>query len=179
MKNIKNSKSNNCKTVIFIMNVVLTVVFIMCFIGCGAREPEAEPVTTEPFVEYEGLILKLSDSKETFASLGEPVEYNIDNSCLYNEYQCEYVYDDVVINTYPFQNSEYIYSITINSDKAHIDTGINVGDNAEKISEVHESSRLRITKYYYEYNAGDYGISYYVENNVITSIELYTNEDSQ
>lgn len=170
-----------------LLTVVLMTVFCLGLAGCGNNAQDAgnDKNTESGSVDLkkdqiliEGMVVALDDSVDVIKDkLGEPLEYSESKSCMYDGYDKVYTYADVEIITYPKDGGEYINSITILSDKVESGCGIVIGDASEVITTNYKEEEMVITKSCYMYETDDFGMAFYVDNDVVTEIEIYTIEE--
>ena len=162
-----------------VLAAVLMMVLSLGLIGCGNNAADADNDTNKEALKnnqarIEGVVLTLDDSMDAVKdALGEPVDYSESKSCMYEGYDKVYTYADVKIITYPKDGGEYINSITILSDKAESGCGVAIGDTSEAITNHYDEEEMVITKSCYMYEKDALGVAFYLDNDVVTEIELY------
>ncbi len=164
-----------------ILAIVLMATFCVGLVGCGdssADNSEQKESLKQNQVRMENLVIALDDSMDAVKeALGEPLEYSESKSCMYDGFDKTYTYADVVFITYPKDGGEYINSITVLSNKVETGCGVLVGDSTDAITSKYNEDEMVITKSCYMYETEDLGVAFYVENDVVTEIEIYTIEN--
>jgi hypothetical protein len=151
----------------------LIVLILLAFAsGCAAKS-DSNSLETKS-VEYKGDIIELNkDMKTVINKIGKDYKMTESKSCMYNGYDREYEYKDLLITTYPKGEKDYISSIIIKNKNIDNFWGISIGESLKSaLSKVESKPKVK-TDNLVSFEWKDYGLSLYVNNNEIEEIEIW------
>ncbi len=116
-------------------------------VGCGndgntenpgnnnSQQGSNDPVKADGFVfVYKGTeIVPNAKMEPITTALGEPTKYFESDSCAFQGKDKVYTYGSVVINTYPENNVDYVYTIELKDDTVQTKEGIYIGATVEEV----------------------------------------------
>lgn len=156
--------------------VLLIILGMSTLVSCSGGEGKAQGSNEqkEREVKVNNEIISLNeDIEEVVGKIGESKEYTESKSCLYEGFDRKYTYDDVVINTYPKDDKNYVSTIDVLSKDVILSKNVKVGDGINDVVEAFGEDYAEKEETYCTYEYGDYGIAFYFEDGLIDVIELY------
>lgn len=107
--------------------------------------------------------------------LGEAKSVDSQLSCHGEGEDKTYTYEGFTINTYPLDGEEHILEINITEKGIPTDKGVEVGDSADKVTELYGTGYKEVGLYY-AYDAGDKkSLQFLIEDGKVTEIDYYYN----
>ncbi len=154
-------------------------------VGCGNGEPadtnkESQKNEGTAGVEANGFAFAYKgtdiipnakmDAIET--ALGEPTNYFESDSCAFQGKDKVYTYGSVVINTYPENGVDYVYTIQLKDDTVQTKEGIYIGATVEDVKAKY-GNPAKDTGIALVYEKGTSTLNFSYENGVVTQIVYY------
>ncbi|MCF0229396.1 MAG: hypothetical protein HUJ76_06855 [Parasporobacterium sp.] len=100
-----------------------------------AAEAQAAPAGKFS-VSYKGAVINMKDdAAPILAALGEPKSYTEEKSCAFDGLDKNYVYNSIILTTYPDGDKDRINSAVLMDDTVSTTDGICIGDSKEKVEE--------------------------------------------
>ena len=156
------------------------------FVGCGndgntdnpgnnsQQEGNNEGIKADGFAfAYKGTdIIPNAKMEPIVTALGEPTKFFESDSCAFQGKDKVYTYGSVVINTYPDNNVDYVYTIELKDDTVQTKEGIYIGATLDEVKAKYgEPANDTGTSYVYEKGTSTLNFGY--ADGVVTSIVYF------
>lgn len=102
-------------------------------------------------------------------ALGEPDKYFESESCAFQGLDKVYTYGSVVVNTYPKNDVDYVYSIELKDDTVQTAEGISIGASKSDVTAKY-GSPSKETDTSYIYTKGDSELAFIFDGDSVKSI---------
>ena len=158
------------------MNKLIKILFVvsLLFVGGCSSKDNNEQKLKDTEVSYKDNVIALNENIENIVkNLGEPNEKNESKSCLYEGYDKEFIYTDLMITTYPKEDKDYVSCITVTSKDVSLAKEVFVGDHKDKIYEKYGKDCVSEDDYSITYEYGNYGFVFYLNDSIIEQYDLY------
>ena len=154
---------------------VFMSLMMLALVACDATTNSSNFV-----FEANGTKIELgAKADDIIASLGEPVNYHESESCAFKGLDKEYTYPGFVITTYPKDDVDYIYTITITDDTVSTPEGLAIGSTTADVEVAYgvaDESTDAMTSYK-DANGNELQIGFSGE--MVSSIIYFANVDIQ
>lgn len=104
-----------------------------------------------------------------YDKLGKEDSYFESNSCAFQGLDKVYTYGSVVIQTYPLEEVDYVYSIELKDDTVETPEGIYIGSSKADVENAYGTPSSK-TDIAYTYVQGESQLNIIFENDCVTSI---------
>ncbi len=154
---------NRVVAIALLANVVLWIA------GCAdMKESGAEE---RYFFTYQNTMISVQeDAAPIIDILGQPVSYYEANSCVFEGLDKIYTYEHFEIDTYPYEDSDYISAIIFKDDLVMTSEGLCIGDSITRMIELYgEDYEENIGMIVYQ--KGDMELCFVIQDDTIMSIE--------
>lgn len=152
---------------------IFIVLYGFIITGCKSEEENVDTLNVYEIEKGEEKISIKEDIEQVLKALGDDYEYSESKSCMYDGYDKLYEYSELIINTYPENDKDYVLSMGIISSDIKNFWGTTIGDSKETVLKKMEDDPVVETDALISYEIGEYGVSYYLENNSVKEIEIY------
>ena len=122
--------------------VILMVMFVVMLSACGAKAGLTEDDLI--FQTNGGTFALNSDASKLVAALGEDYTFSEAVSCAYEGMDKRYIYDGIMVFTYPLDNIDRIDEIYISSDAYSTSKGITVGSTLSDIQKAYGEDAMDV-----------------------------------
>lgn len=176
------------KSVKILLCVILAAVACLTFASCDGDTPTFDNRTTPaanvttatpgtsssdgPVVAGDGFSLNYNGVKlvphaklaPIIAALGDPVNYEESRSCSFVGLDKVYTYENLIIYSYPVDDVDYLYMITVIDDITTTDEGLKIGMDASEVTRLYGTD--------YEDKLGTY---FFTKGNTQLSVKISGN----
>lgn len=166
------------KKVIYIIVAIIAVVAVVggifAFTSSNNKSEETSKVGEEQ--SKEAFVFKTADKEITLGEefsiekCGKENEYSEIASCAFEGLDKTYKYDNYEITTYPDNNKDKILSIYFLDETVSTTEGVKISDSYDDMVNAYGTNFEKESNKY-TYKKGKTSIEFFVENEVVTSIE--------
>ena len=150
------------KTILLFLIIILT--------GCQLSNKK---VIDEYYLTYNDNDIRLNTLfSNTFSTIGEYLNYRIEESSISNNTSNHYEYTNFEIETYFDNNIEKIAAITLTDENIQTTESVRIYDSKEKMINVYGDGYQKIGNIYI-YKQKDTNLSFTLENDIIVNIRYY------
>ena len=154
------------------MKKLLIFVLLACvLVGCSSKEDIKLQATD---VQINEQVISLDQNmSEVIEKIGTNYKLEESKSCMFDGNDKTYTYENFVINTYPNGNDDFVNSITLLNDTFKLSKDVHIGDSIDKIKSIMNETTTLEDEQSCSYEYETYGITFYLEKQVVSEIELY------
>lgn len=114
--------------------LLLAVVMLLSFAGCGSSETTPETTKDNYTFTYNGTEIMLdADAEPVIAALGEAKSYTEEPSCAFDGMDKTYYYGSFYLSTYPMEDKDFVFSIWFVDDSLVTAEGIRIGSTQAEV----------------------------------------------
>lgn len=130
---------------------------------------DEKPVDSYTFT-YNGTTVSMNADMSTItSSLGEPAKYFESQSCAFQGLDKVYTYGSVVIQTYPKDDKDYVYSIQLKDDTVETKEGVYIGSSKDDVKKAYGTPSTE-NENAYIYTKGDCTLTFIFTNDAVAEI---------
>lgn len=149
---------------------LVSLFFMICACSNGKNNQEIHAKQ----VKLNDKVITLNDNvDDVIKQLGDPENIEESKSCVFEGNDKVYHYPNIIFNTYPQGDKNFINCITVLTKESEIISQIKVGDSVEQVHEKYGYEVITEDNTIIVYEFEDYGVAFYLNDSKVQQYDLY------